>query len=70
MGFRKTKIGKSRMVSCGFMRNIKALVVIMTLFGMSAQVLAQPSGLENGSNFFLDSQFHQVRRDNGGTLSG
>ena len=55
MDFRKIKIGKSRMLSRGFMRNIKALVVIIILFGISAKALAQTSGLENGSNFFLDS---------------
>ena len=43
------------MLSRGFMRNIKALVVIIILFGISAKALAQTSGLENGSNFFLDS---------------
>ncbi len=37
------------------MRNTKALLVAITLFGMTAGAVAQLSGVENNSNFFLDS---------------
>jgi hypothetical protein len=49
------RTGKGDVVSCGFMRNTKALLVAITLFGMTAEAAAQLSGVENSSNFFLNS---------------